>query len=156
MGELIAMFLTGGGSTAMGAILKGVFGMVFENRKQKHDLEMARESRGNENFFDFRNKLQTRDRLKRLQRRENYWQLLVSVQCVLVLSCAPSSRLKNWLPSPTQTVKEEQNFSSDSSPGQQVKNRSQFLLATSPLWETSRSFRVFWDSTSDHPPADND
>ena len=42
MGELIAMFLTGGGSTAMGAILKGVFGMVFEGRKQKHDMEMAR------------------------------------------------------------------------------------------------------------------
>ena len=51
MGELIAMFLTGGGSTAMGAILKGVFGMVFEGRKQKHDMEMARESRGNENFL---------------------------------------------------------------------------------------------------------
>ena len=34
----------------MGAILKGVFGMVFENRKQKHDLELARESRANDNF----------------------------------------------------------------------------------------------------------
>jgi hypothetical protein len=50
MGEILVMFLTGGGSTAMGAILKGVFGMVFEARKQKHDLELARESRANDNF----------------------------------------------------------------------------------------------------------
>ena len=51
MGEILVMFLTGGGSTAMGAILKGVFGMVFEARKQKHDLELARESRANDNFL---------------------------------------------------------------------------------------------------------
>ena len=30
MGEILVMFLTGGGSTAMGAILKGVFGMVLK------------------------------------------------------------------------------------------------------------------------------
>ena len=51
MGEILLMLLTGGGSTAMGAMLKGVFGFVFENRRQKHELELARESRANENFI---------------------------------------------------------------------------------------------------------
>jgi hypothetical protein len=55
MGEILLMLLTGGGSTAMGAMLKGGFGMLFENRRQKHELELARESRANENFL----KLQT-------------------------------------------------------------------------------------------------
>lgn len=51
MGELLMLFITGGGSTAMGAILKGVFGYVFEAKKQKHDIEMAREARANDNFL---------------------------------------------------------------------------------------------------------
>ena len=51
MGELLMLFITGGGSTAMGAILKGVFGYVFESKQQKHDLEMAREARNNDNFL---------------------------------------------------------------------------------------------------------
>ena len=51
MGELLMLFITGGGSTAMGAILKGVFGYVFEAKAQKHDLEMAREARNNDNFL---------------------------------------------------------------------------------------------------------
>jgi len=51
------MLLTGGGSTAMGAMLKGGFGMLFENRRQKHELELARESRANENFLKLQTKL---------------------------------------------------------------------------------------------------
>lgn len=51
MGELLMLFITGGGSTAMGAILKGVFGYIFEARQNKHDLELARESRTNDNFL---------------------------------------------------------------------------------------------------------
>ena len=51
MGEILLMLLTGGRSTAMGAILKGGFGMLFEARRQKHELEVARESRANENFL---------------------------------------------------------------------------------------------------------
>lgn len=50
MGEILLMLLTGGGSTALGALLKGGFGMLFENRRQKHELEIARESRANDNF----------------------------------------------------------------------------------------------------------
>src|SRR6056300_1685836 len=51
MGEILLMLLTGGGSTALGAMLKGGFGMLFESRRQKHELELARESRANENFL---------------------------------------------------------------------------------------------------------
>jgi hypothetical protein len=51
MGEILLMLLTGGGSTAMGALLKGGFGLVFEARRQKHELEIARESRANENYL---------------------------------------------------------------------------------------------------------
>jgi len=51
------MLLTGGGSTAMGAMLKGGFGMLFESRRQKHELELARESRANENFLKLQTKL---------------------------------------------------------------------------------------------------
>jgi len=46
MGELLMLFITGGGSTAMGAILKGVFGYIFEARQNKHDLEMAKGGTG--------------------------------------------------------------------------------------------------------------
>ncbi len=45
MGELLMLFITGGGSTAMGAILKGVFGYIFEAKQNKHDLEMANKDR---------------------------------------------------------------------------------------------------------------
>jgi len=57
MGEILLMLLTGGGSTAMGAMLKGGFGMLFESRRQKHELELARESRANENFLKLQTKL---------------------------------------------------------------------------------------------------
>ena len=57
MGEVLLMLLTGGGSTAMGAMLKGVFGFVFETKRQKHELECARESRANDNFIRLQEQL---------------------------------------------------------------------------------------------------
>ena len=48
MFELITMFLTAGGSAAMGSILKGVFGTITDSKQHKFDLEMAREARNNE------------------------------------------------------------------------------------------------------------
>lgn len=57
MGEVLLMLLTGGGSTAMGAMLKGVFGFVFETKRQKHELELARESRANDNFIRLQEQL---------------------------------------------------------------------------------------------------
>ena len=47
MFELLTLFLTGGGSAAMGSILKGVFG----------EMEMARECRNNENAIQFQQAL---------------------------------------------------------------------------------------------------
>ena len=53
MFELLTLFLTGGGSAAMGSILKGVFGAVTDARSQKHEMEMARECRNNEAAIQF-------------------------------------------------------------------------------------------------------
>jgi len=57
MGEVFLMLLTGGGSTAMGAMLKGVFGFIFEGKRQKHELELARETRANDNFLRLQDQL---------------------------------------------------------------------------------------------------
>ena len=57
MGEVLLMLLTGGGSTALGAMLKGGFGFLFEARRQKHELELAREARGNQAFLDLQAQL---------------------------------------------------------------------------------------------------
>jgi len=51
------MFLTGGGSAALGSILKGVFGTIADNRQQKFELELAREARGNEFALKFQQQL---------------------------------------------------------------------------------------------------
>lgn len=57
MFELITLFLTGGGSAAMGSILKGVFGMITDSRQAKYDMEMARECRNNEWALKFQQSL---------------------------------------------------------------------------------------------------
>ena len=53
MFELLTLFLTGGGSAAMGSILKGVFGAITDARQQKYEMEMARECRNNEFALQF-------------------------------------------------------------------------------------------------------
>ena len=57
MFELLTMFLTGGGSAALGAILKGVFGAINDSRVQKYELELARECRGNEFALKFQEQM---------------------------------------------------------------------------------------------------
>ena len=57
MFELLTLFLTGGGSAAMGSILKGVFGMITDSRSAKHEMEMARECRNNEQAIQFQQAL---------------------------------------------------------------------------------------------------
>ena len=57
MFELLTLFLTGGGSAAMGSILKGVFGIINDSRSAKHDMEMARECRNNEFALKFQESL---------------------------------------------------------------------------------------------------
>ena len=57
MFELLTLFLTGGGSAAMGSILKGVFGAITDARQQKYEMEMARECRNNEFAMEFQKTL---------------------------------------------------------------------------------------------------
>ena len=57
MFELLTLFLTGGGSAAMGSILKGVFGAIADARQQKYEMEMARECRNNEFAMEFQKTL---------------------------------------------------------------------------------------------------
>ena len=59
MFELLALFLTGGGSAAMGSILKGVFGAMTDSRQQKYEMEMAREARNNEFAIEYQKSLNT-------------------------------------------------------------------------------------------------
>ena len=59
MFELRALFLTGGGSAAMGSILKGVFGAMTDSRQQKYEMEMAREARNNEFAIEYQKSLNT-------------------------------------------------------------------------------------------------
>ncbi len=57
MFELLTLFLTGGGSAAMGSILKGVFGAMTDSRQQKYEMEMAREARNNEFAIEYQKSL---------------------------------------------------------------------------------------------------
>jgi hypothetical protein len=57
MFELLTMFLTAGGSAALGSVLKGVFGAITDSRQQKFELELAREVRGNEFALKFQEQL---------------------------------------------------------------------------------------------------
>ena len=57
MFELLTLFLTGGGSAAMGSILKGVFGAMVDARQQKYELEMMREARNNDYALKFQETL---------------------------------------------------------------------------------------------------
>ena len=57
MFELLALFLTGGGSAAMGSILKCVFGAMTDSRQQKYEMEMAREARNNEFAIEYQKAL---------------------------------------------------------------------------------------------------
>jgi hypothetical protein len=124
MGELLMLFITGGGSTAMGAILKGVFGYVFEARQQKHDIEMAREARANDNF------LRLQAELVKAGTSESG-----CLRSAHVSSYVPFIPTQKSLQSQTQTEKGTMKSSSDSSNGKQLKSRSLFLLDTSALWD---------------------
>jgi hypothetical protein len=61
MFELLTLFLTGGGSAAMGSLLKGVFGIINDSRSAKHEMEMARECRNNEFALKFQESLNSGD-----------------------------------------------------------------------------------------------
>jgi len=116
MGELLMLFITGGGSTAMGAILKGVFGYVFEAKAQK--LNSIKKVLGS--LF------------------------LLLVVFLLLSGCLRSVRVSSSVPSSppqksshlqTQTERESTSSSSDSSAFKLIKNPYRSLLDTSALWD---------------------
>jgi len=53
MFELLALFMTGGGSAALGSILKGVFGSLADSRANASRIELTREARNNDNAIKF-------------------------------------------------------------------------------------------------------
>jgi len=61
MFELLTLFLTGGGSAAMGSVLKGVFGALVDSRQHRFELEMAREARNNEQAVKFQESINSGD-----------------------------------------------------------------------------------------------
>ena len=130
------MLLTGGGSTALGAVLKGGFGMLFENRRQKHELELARESRANENFIKLQAQLAEGGNGEFVSFSRRIIAFMgIGTLCVCVLFCTlfPSAEFS---PSPTHTEKAEQSGSSESSVTPQAKTRSSSRPAISPIWAT--------------------
>ncbi len=129
------LFITGGGSTAMGAILKGVFGYIFEARQQKHDIEMAREARANDNFLRLQAELAKAGTSEFVSNTRRCLAVIgVSTLCACIVLCTLYPTQKSSQ-SPTQTEKDTMNSSSDSSNGKQLKSRSLFLLDTSALWD---------------------
>ena len=88
MGEILLMLLTGGGSTAMGAVLKGAFGFVFENRRQKHELELARESRANDNFLRLQSSINSKGNSEFVSTSRRIIAFMgVGTLCLCVLLC---------------------------------------------------------------------
>ena len=135
MGELLMLFITGGGSTAMGAILKGVFGYVFEARQQKHDLEMAREARNNDNFLRLQANLHKEGAGSLFLLLVVFLLLSGCLRSVRVSSCAPSSPPQKSSHSQTQMERESTSSYSDSSASKPTKSHSLYLLDTSALWD---------------------
>ena len=154
MGEILLMLLTGGGSTAMGAMLKGGFGMLFESRRQKHELELAREAVQTKIFLS--SKLNW---LKEVIMSSGIflvellllWALAL---CVCASCSAPFFHRQSSSPSPTRMAKAEQNGSSVLLVTQPAKTPSRYRVATSPIWVTP----PLWESSDfilGHHPADD-
>ena len=143
MGEILLMLLTGGGSTAMGAILKGGFGMLFEARRQKHELEVARESRANENFLKLQAQLAEggNNEFRDFSRRIIAF-MGIGTLCLCVLLCTLFPQAE-FLSITNANGEGEQSSSSDSSRGPQAKTPSHSVVDTfrtwgkRPLWESS-------------------
>ena len=90
------MFLTGGGSAALGSILKGVFGAINDSRQQKFELELAREARGNEYALKFQEQINSGEggKFTRATRRMLAL-ILVSTLSAVVILCTlfPSAEI---------------------------------------------------------------
>lgn len=87
MFELLTMFLTGGGSAALGSILKGFFGAINDSRQQKFELELAREVRNNEFALKFQQQMSNGEggKFSRATRRLLALILMSTLSAVVIL-----------------------------------------------------------------------
>jgi hypothetical protein len=87
MFELLTLFLTGGGSAAMGSILKGVFGSIADSREQKYKLELQRDAANNEHAVEFQKALHGEDgSYVRTTRRMLALILMCTLSAITILS----------------------------------------------------------------------
>jgi len=125
MGELLMLFITGGGSTAMGAILKGVFGYIFEARQNKHDLEMAREARASDNFLRLQAELAKSGTGEFVSFTRRILAVIgVSTLCTCIILCTLFPTARNTSHSQTTDGERRSTSSySDSSAFKRIKNQ---------------------------------
>ena len=121
MFELLTMFLTGGGSAALGSILKGVFGTIADNRQQKFELELAREARGNEFALKFQEQLNNGPGGAFTRATRRLLAPFSSQRSQQSSSSAPSSQVQKSSPSLIQAEKGLRSFSLGLSLFQQSK-----------------------------------
>ena len=148
------MLLTGGGSTAMGAMLKGAFGFVFESKRQKHELELARESRANDNFIRLQEQLAQSGNSEHISYSRRIIGFCgIGTYCLCILACTwwPQAEFIS-ITNPTGEGRTEWLFGLLSRI-HQPKNRSLSLADTLPLWG-KHPFVRFSDFTLARPQED--
>ena len=121
MFELLALFLTGGGSAAMGSILKGVFGAMTDSRQQKYEMEMAREARNNEFAIEYQKSLNTGP----------------GSVCSLLLGCLRSRSSPVLQPS-TQAYRSSVQRTLQEKGGESFFSDSSVFQQSKPLWSLQR------------------
>ena len=115
MFELITMFLTGGGSAALGSVLKGVFGAINDSRQQKFELELARRQGGMNLHLNFKNNSITVKVVSLLVLLVGCSHSSSSPRSQQSSSSAPSSQVQKSSHSPTLVEKVQQSSSLGSS-----------------------------------------
>ncbi len=129
MFELLTLFLTGGGSAAMGSILKGVFGAMTDARQQKYEMEMAREAETMNSRFNFNKRL-------------------IAVMGVLLLALLVGcSRSLAWVQSASSRASQQFTHQSHSSVQQTLQEREQesffsdssVFQLSKPIWSSPQA-----------------
>jgi hypothetical protein len=135
MGELLMLFITGGGSTAMGAILKGVSDISLKQNRTSMILKWRERLVRLIISFDYKLKSLKEVLVSLFLLLVVFLLLSGCLRSVLVSSSAPSSPPQKSSPLPTQTERESTSSSSDSSVFKLTKNQYRSLLDTSALWD---------------------
>ena len=152
MGEILLMLLTGGGSTAMGAMLKGVFGFVFESKRQKHELNSRAKVEQMIISLDSKAAVENGDSESVSYTRRFIAFCGIGTYCLCILLCTVFPQAE-FISITNATGEGRTEWLFGLSPIHLRKIQSSSLLGTSPIW-AKHPFVLFWDSTSD--PAQDD